>query len=114
MNQGFTIKTNNEFQRAEMYYSVLSLINNLKLTKGEINLVAFAAVKGNISNGNVRAEYCKNYNTTESVIGNVITKLKKLSIFVKDEKKKTIVNPKIVLEFSNNIQLGINFIQSSL
>lgn len=112
MNQSFTIKTNNEFEKAEIYYSVLSQINNLKLTKGEIKLVAYTAVKGNISNANVRVEYCKKYNTTESVIGNIISKLKKIYIFVKDDKKKTIVNSQIVLDFNKDIQIGINIIKT--
>ena len=34
---------------AEKYYRILSAVNNLKLTKREIQLIAFAAIKGNIS-----------------------------------------------------------------
>ena len=41
-----------EYVVAQKYYSILSAINNLNLTKREIELIAFTAVKGTISYAN--------------------------------------------------------------
>ena len=70
------------FLLAEKYYSILSVINSLKLTEREIQLIAFTAIKGNITYANVREEFCKTYNSTSPTINNIISKLKKISIFI--------------------------------
>ena len=95
-----------EFSKAEYYYSIISVVNNLNLTEREIQLVAFTSVKGNITYANVREEFCKKYNTSSATINNIISKLKKLKIFVKEEGKVK-VNPVIVLNFGSPIFLQI-------
>lgn len=94
------------YSLAEKYYSLLSDINSLGLTNREIQLVSFTAIKGNISNANVRDEFCKKYETTSPTINNIISKLKKMQVFVK-EKGKIKVNPVIVLDFEKDIVLQI-------
>lgn len=96
-----------EYGIAEKYYSILSAINNLHLTEREIQLVAFTAVKGNITYGNVREEFCKKHATTSPTINNIISKLKKLGIFVKEDGKVKI-NPRIVIDFKKSITLRID------
>ena len=91
---------------AEKYYDILSSINNLKLTHREIQLVAFTAIKGNISYKHLREEFCIKYNTSSPTINNMISKLKKMSVLVKD-KSKVKVNPVIILKFANDIKLDI-------
>lgn len=87
---------------AKRYYSILSAVNDLKLTEREIQLIAFTAIKGNISYSTIREEFCKLYNSSSPTINNIISKLKKVGIFVKDASKIK-VNPKILLSFENNI-----------
>ncbi len=41
------------------YYSLLSTINDLKLTEREIQLVAFTALKGNISYGSIGKSFVR-------------------------------------------------------
>jgi phosphoglucomutase len=96
----------NEYALAEKYYSILSAINNLHLTKREIELVAFTAVKGSISYANHRKEFCEKYNTTTATINNIVSKLKKQFIFLKNDGKIE-VNPVIVLDFKKNLNLVI-------
>jgi hypothetical protein len=96
----------NHFILAEKYYSILSAINNLGLTQREIQLVAFTAIKGNITYANVREEFCKKYNTTSPTINNIISKLKKMGIFIK-ETGKVKINPAIVVDFNKNLTLVI-------
>lgn len=89
------------FAKAEMYYSVLSAINNLKLTQREIQLIAFTAIRGNISYANIREEFCTKHNTTSPTINNIISKLKKIHVLVKDGSKVK-VNPVIILPFDKS------------
>ena len=94
---------------AMKYYSILSAINNLNLTEREIQLVSFTAIKGNITYANVREEFCKTYNSTSPSINNIISKLKKVGIFIK-ENGKVKVNPIIVIDFKKNITLEIKLV----
>ncbi len=94
---------------AEKYYKILSAVNNLKLTQREVELIAFAAIKGNISYANIRKEFCEKYESTSAAINNIISKLKKMGIFVKDGTKVK-VNPVIILPFDKDISLEIKLV----
>lgn len=98
-----------DIQLAEKYYSILSVINSLQLTEREIQLIAFTAVKGNITYANVREEFCKTYNSTSPTINNIISKLKKMSIFIK-ENGKVKVNPIITIDFKKDLMLDIKLV----
>jgi hypothetical protein len=104
--QKFLRKIEDNYAMAEKYYSVLSTINNLKLTTREIQLVAFTAIRGNISYSSIREDFCKKYNSTSPTINNIISKLKRIGVFVKDGSKIK-VNPVIILNFSNDITLEV-------
>jgi len=104
--QKFLRKIEDDYAMAEKYYSLLSTINDLHLTTREIQLVAFTAIRGNISYSSIREDFCKKYNSTSPTINNIISKLKKISVFVKDGSKIK-VNPVIILNFNNNITLEI-------
>lgn len=97
------------FSLAEKYYSILSAVNNLKLTQREIQLVAFTAIRGNISYANNRKEFCERYDSTSPTINNLISKLKKIHVLVKDGTKVK-VNPVIILDFNKDITLEIKLI----
>jgi TATA-box binding protein (TBP) (component of TFIID and TFIIIB) len=95
---------------AMKYYSILSAINNLHLTEREIQLVSFTAIKGNITYANVREEFCKTYNSTSPSINNIISKLKKVGIFIK-ENGKVKVNPVInSIDFKKDLTLEIKLV----
>lgn len=91
---------------AERYYNILSAVNDLRLTNREIQLIAFTAIKGNISYASNRDEFCEKYGTTDATINNIISKLKKSGILVKDGTKVK-VNPIIVLNFNKDLTLEI-------
>lgn len=99
-------KEEDQFKLAEKYYTILSAVNNLNLTNREIQLVAFTAIKGNISYANIRQEFCENYKTTSPTINNMISKLKKINVLVKDGSKVK-VNNVIVLDFTKDVTLEI-------
>ena len=98
-----------EMELATKYYSILSAINNLHLTEREIQLISFTAIKGNITYANVREEFCKTYNSTSPTINNIISKLKKIGIFVK-ENGKVKINPVIVIDFKKDLTLDIKLV----
>jgi hypothetical protein len=98
-----------DIQLAEKYYSILFTINNLHLTEREIQLIAFTAIKGNITYANVREEFCKIYNSTSPTINNIVSKLKRLGIFVK-ENGKVKINPKIIIDFKKDLMLNIKLV----
>jgi hypothetical protein len=105
--QKLAIKTKDEFDQAEKYYAIMSIINNLNLAPREVQLIAFTAVKGNITYGNARAEFCERYGSTSATIGNIICKLRKLHILIK-EKGMVRINPQLMLDFNNNLILQIS------
>lgn len=94
------------YRQAEKYYAILSAINSLHLTERELQLIAFTAIHGNMSYAYIREEFCKKYKTSNPTINNIISKLKKSKILVK-ESGKIKVNPKIVLNFDREIRLVI-------
>ena len=98
-----------DIQLAEKYYSILFTINNLHLTEREIQLIAFTAIKGNITYANVREEFCKTYNSTSPTINNIVSKLKRLGIFIK-ENGKVKINPKICIDFKKDLMLNIKIV----
>lgn len=97
------------YQLAEKYYEILSSLNSLGLTTREIQLVAFAAIHGNISYTHIKTEFCAKYNTSIQTIYNIVSKLMKLKVLIKDNGKIK-VNPLIVLKFNDAIKLEITLL----
>ena len=100
---------NTDMELAMKSYSILSVINSLNLTEREIQLISFTAIIGNITYANGREEFCKTYNSTSPTINNIISKLKKMSIFIK-ENGKVKVNPIITIDFKKDLMLDIKLV----
>ena len=94
------------YKLAEMYYNIISSVNSLNLTKREIQLISFAAIRENISYAHIKEEFCEKYGTSIQTINNMVSKLTKLHILVR-EKGKVRVNPIICLKFNDTIKLEI-------
>lgn len=88
------------------YYSVISVLNDLGLTTRELQLLAFTAIRGSITNPAAREDFCQTYKTSQATINNLISKLRKLKVFVK-EQNKIRVNPAIALDFSKPVILQV-------
>jgi hypothetical protein len=97
------------YKMAERYYTILSAVNDLRLTKREIQLLSFTAIRGNISYANIRKDFCDTYGTTNPSINNIISRLKRLGVLMKDGTKVK-VNPRIVLNFENDVTLEIRLV----
>lgn len=95
-------------QLAEKYYGIISALNSLNLTPREIQLISFTAVKGSVSYKPVRDEFCEKYNTSAPTVNNIISKLKKKHVLIKDNGKIK-VHPVISLDFKNDVKVEILF-----
>lgn len=89
---------------AMAYYSVISAVNHLALTERELQLLAFTAIRGGINNPAAREDFCQMYNTSQATINNLISKLKKQKLFIK-EQNKTRLHPALALDFSAPVVL---------
>ena len=99
-------ETSNRLEMAQRYYALISALNNLFLTERELQLVAFSAVRGSISYATVREDFCSLYNSSFPTINNIVSKLKKTGILIK-QGKQIVVNPQIALDFSKPLILQI-------
>jgi len=98
--------SSNRLEQAQYYYSVISALNKLYLTEREIQLVAFSAVRGSISFARVREDFCTIYHSSFPTINNMVSKLKKSYVLIK-QGKQIVVNPLIALDFSKPLILQI-------
>lgn len=88
------------------YYSMISVLNQFHLTTRELQLLAFTALRGSITNPAAREDFCQTYETSQATINNIISKLRKLKLFVKDQNKIR-VHPALALDFSQPLVLQI-------
>jgi RNase P subunit RPR2 len=95
-----------EYELAERYYGIISSLNSLKMTQREIQLVAYTAIRGNISYTSIKEDFCKRCNTSIPTINNIISRLRKIDVLIKDNGKIK-VHPAIALKFSQGIVLQI-------
>ena len=93
-------------EKAIKYYSILSIINGLKMTEREIQLTAYIAVQGTINYQNFRIGFCERFGSSNATVNNMISRLTKLNI-LKRVSSKIRVNPVILLDFKKEIALVV-------
>jgi len=91
--------------RAFAYYSIISVLNNLRLTVRELQLLSFIAVRGTITNPAARKDFISSYSTSKYVVSNLISSLKKKGLLVKGNTVKIV--PSIAIDFSSSVILQI-------
>lgn len=99
-------KSYSQMDMAIAYYSTISVLNNLNLTQRELQLLAFTAIRGSITNPAAREDFCQIYKTSQATINNLISKLRKMRLFIK-EQNKIKVNTAIALDFTSPVLLQI-------
>jgi hypothetical protein len=96
------------YELAEKYYKVLSTVNDLNMAKREIQLVAYTAIEGNISDPILKNAFIAKHKSSKATIGNIVCAMKKIYVLVKDkETNKMVVNPAIALDFTKNINMEL-------
>ena len=106
--QKFKPTIDSEFEVAKRYYAVVSGVSELSLTDMELNLLAYMAVKGSISNTNVKSNFCEAFLSTEKSVNNVINRLTKRGLLYKHEGKVKILQ-NIALNFKEPVIIKITF-----
>jgi len=90
------------------YFSIISVMNDLKLTKTEINVLAFSSTHGSISSRRKKKEFVSMFGGAVSTLGNIIHRLVKLEMLEKVD-GKTRINPVFDIKFQDILlQLHIN------
>jgi|ERR1044072_92559 hypothetical protein len=84
------------------WFTFITAINNIHLSRRELELLAFINSRGTISSISAKDEFCKIFGTSKATISNMVSKLSSFKLLVK-EKSKTRINPSIRVDFSNDL-----------
>lgn len=91
---------NTKTEKALAYYAIINALNNLKLTKKQIQLLAFTNIRGTISSPTAKAEFIRQFGSSVDSINNMISKMYKKKLLVKTNNKIK-VNSFISPDFNN-------------
>jgi len=102
-------ETKDPYILAYKYFQIISVLNDLNLAEGELQLVAYTAIRGNITEPKIRKEYCSTYATTPATINNIVYRMKKKNPPILLKKDKLIfVNPELTqVDFNQSLGLVI-------
>lgn len=95
------------FDIARKYYAFLFDLNEIKLNKSEIDLVTYCSLNGTFSTPPVRQEFIRIFEVHKNTVYNILAKLQKKGILIKDKDKKIRVNPRIVVDFNQPLLLQV-------
>jgi hypothetical protein len=83
------------------WFKFISAINDIKLTKRELELLAFINTRGTISSIQAKEDFCVMFETSKATVSNMISRLLKKRLLIKD-KNKTKINPALKVDFNND------------
>lgn len=112
--QKINTKTENPYDLAFKYFSILSIVNDfeikgepVELVKRDVQLIAYAIdQKKDVSE--IKIEFVKKFGTSMATVGNIISKLYKLNV-LKKNKRVVSINPKLLFDFEQELALAISF-----
>lgn len=93
-------------RRAQKYFAVLSVMNDFHFSEREVQLLAFIAVEKHIYYKEYKERFCKEYGSSLATVHNIICKLSKMGILVR-ENKKVKLHSKIHLDFTEELFLQL-------
>lgn len=96
-----------DLDKAIKYYSILSILNDLKLTDKQVEMLAFTSVRGTITPLSARREFVELFDSSMASVENIKGKLAKKGWLIEVDRKYK-VNPRFNLDFSRDITLQIN------
>lgn len=99
-------KLDTPIEKAIHYYSILSVLGNWRLSDRECQLLAFTCLRGSISSTTGKREFCQTFNTSIHTTNNLISKLKRKGLLIK-EQGKIKMHPNITIDFSKGVTLNI-------
>lgn len=104
-------KVDSDIEKAIKYYSIIFALNNIRIPQKQLYLLAYTAARGSITSPAARSEFVKMFNSSLASLENMKQELVKAGLLVRVDRKYK-VNPKIALDFTNNVVLQINLIAS--
>jgi hypothetical protein len=84
------------------WYSIISILNDFKWSPMELKVIAFTAMKGDISSGGRKEAFCEMFNTNKATLANTVSDLFKADFLIKTQ-GKTKLHPALVISFEGNI-----------
>jgi hypothetical protein len=100
--QKIEARLSSDLQRAIKYYSILCAVKEIKLSRRQLELLSFIAVKGTISSPAVRKEFVDTFNSSLASLENLKGKLVRKGWLVEVDRKYR-VNPGFLIDFSKDI-----------
>ena len=100
-------KEDSEIKLAIRYFTIIAAVGNVHLTKREIQLLAFTAVKGTISSGGSKKDFVEYFKSTEGSLENLKHFLFKKGWLIEHNGKHTVATS-LALDFRKNIVLQVN------
>lgn len=102
-----------KIDKAITYFSILSALNSLGLTRKQIELLAYTSIRGTISSLSSKEDFVKSFGSSVDSINNMISKLYKKKLLVKHPDGKIKVPKYLMIDFDNseivlNITIGTN------
>lgn len=106
IEQKMSFSVEDVFNMAYKYFSILSIMNDLDLVRRDLQLIAYS-ISQERRIDEVKKDFVKNFSSSMPTVGNIISKLYKKNILVKNKREVSIV-PMLLLNFENNLKLDIN------
>jgi len=82
------------------YYAILNVLNNLSLSKGDINILSFTCVYGHIGSLSARTELIRTFDMSKRYVKALILSLIKRG-FLTIVDGKTVINKQLHIEFDS-------------
>jgi DNA-binding MarR family transcriptional regulator len=92
--------------KALIYYEIISIVNNLNLSRRDIQIMAYTNKRGTISSITAKKQFISIFGSTISTVNNTVTKLRKLGLLTKVN-GKTVINPKLSIDFSKPVTIAL-------
>ena len=91
----------NKIKAGITWFKFIAAINDIKLTKRELELLSFINLRGTISSLQAKEEFVKIFESSSATVSNMIGPLMDKKLLVK-EKSKVRINPSLRVDFSHD------------
>ena len=99
-----------ELELAIRYFTIIGAVTGVHLTRKQIQLLAWTAIKGTISSGGAIKDFITTFDSSKGTLENLKASLIKKGFIVKQEGKYRLI-PSLSLSFQERILLQINISQ---
>ena len=84
------------------WFKFISAVNDIKLAKRELELLAFINYRGTISSSSSKEEFVKIFDSSMGTISNMTARLLRIKLLVK-QVSKIKINPALVVDFDKKL-----------